>query len=175
MYHSPYSVFNVPSFCFTYSVSLNICPCFFLIFTPPGDLDDASSGAESEKSPWPLKTCSTLLQTSPTGWRSHRRPCMLHSPSSWKTLPKSVTKEVLKRFCRLLMSSVSWMMFSILCEKMREINLLVALYLQVIWLCALQQWDAAMCQGQPWHQLSAPTQLEKKAPTLTEQKKRPAG
>ena len=40
------------------------------------------SGAESEKSPWPSKTCFALQWTSPTGWRSHRSLCMLHSPSS---------------------------------------------------------------------------------------------
>ncbi len=129
MYYPPYCAYNVFSTSFTYSVSFHIFRCFLLPFTQPGDLDYLMfSGVESERSPWPLTTCSALQQTSPTSWRSHRRRCTLHSPSSWKTSPKFIAKAVRKR--RELCQYATWerCLVSHVWPKMREINLLAILY-----------------------------------------------
>lgn len=100
---------------FTHSGSLSTsAPVAFLLCVVL--LDRLPSGEESEKGPWFSKTCFVLQQKSPAGWKAPRGPCMLRSQSSWKTLLKRITKEVLKTKS----FSNSRLMFGVLCEIERN-------------------------------------------------------
>jgi len=93
--------------------------CSFLPVAPPGDLDAASlGGSESEKSRRPLKRWCGRPRTSPTGWRSRRRPCTLRSPGSPKAWPRCIAKEALGKKAALLFLSPSvWVgTFGVMCE-----------------------------------------------------------
>lgn len=85
--------------------------CFFLPVTPlPIIPDSPSPGAESEKSPWPSRTCFVPRQTSPAVWRARREPFMLHSPNSWKTLSEYSAKKrnkVLTQSCLVSLEEVN--------------------------------------------------------------------
>lgn len=114
----PPVIFSCPRiFFFLPSAVVSSCVrCFLLVIThSAGHLDCWSFGAESERSPWPLKTCFVLQRTSPAGWRAQHRPCTLHSPSKWKTLWKSIAEKALKSVLKSVCASSLnlWMMFGI--------------------------------------------------------------